>query len=131
MGKTTKILIAEDEKLNFILLKKLLEKTIKSDFNIIHAANGQEAIDFCDVEVDVVLMDIGMPKIDGYEATKILKEEYPDLPIIIQTAHCSVEHEQRAVSVGASAFLPKPIIRKDFQNLIMKFIPNAIFNINL
>ncbi len=127
MKKITQILIAEDEKLNFILLKKLLEKTIKSGFDVIQAVNGQEAIEFCNEEIDIILMDVGMPKVDGFEATKFLKKEYPATPIIIQTAHCSTEYEERAVLSGANAFLPKPIIREDFQNLIMKFIPHVTF----
>lgn len=125
MVETIQILISEDEKLNFLLLKKLLEKFIKIDFKIIHAINGQEALDFCNSNINLVFMDIEMPIMDGFEVTKIIKEKFPNLPVIMQTAHCSNSHKERAITVGCDGFLPKPIIRKDFESIVNQFIFNA------
>jgi len=122
MSKSLHILISEDEKLNFILLKKLLERSYQDNVIIDHAVNGQEAIDICTETVDLVLMDIEMPIMDGFEASIILKQKYPDLPIIIQTAHCSQEHKEKAESIGCDAFMAKPIVRKDFEDLLDQFL---------
>jgi len=125
MSKSLRILISEDEKLNFILLKKLLERSYQDNIVIDHAVNGKEAIDICDGTVDLVLMDIEMPIMDGFEASEILKQRYPDIPIIIQTAHCSQAHKERAKSLGCNAFLAKPIVKKEFEDLLDQFIPKV------
>jgi len=125
MLKPVHILISEDERLNFILLKKLLERSYQDKVIINHAINGKQAVDICDETVDLVLMDIEMPIMNGFEASEILKEKYPNIPIIIQTAHCSQAHKDRANAIGCNAFLSKPIIRKDFENLLNEFVPKV------
>ncbi len=125
MLKKVNILISEDERLNFILLKKLLERIIKSPLNIQHALNGRQAIELCSQQTDLILMDIEMPIMNGFDASKVLKEKYPNIPIIIQTAHCSKDHRLKAKQLGCNAFLAKPIIRKDFETLVSEFIPVA------
>ena len=123
MPKEVTILISEDEKLNFLLLKTLLQKSLDCNVNIIHAVNGQEAVDYCSDTIDLVLMDVEMPIMNGFDASVILKEKYPELPIIIQTAHCSKEHKERAALIGCNAFLPKPIVRKDFETILSQYVP--------
>lgn len=125
MNKPINIIISEDEQLNFILLQKLLQRIIKSPLNIQHAVNGKQAIEFCNPKIDLILMDIEMPIMNGFDASKILKEKYPSIPIIIQTAHCSKDHRLKAQQLGCNAFLAKPIIRKDFETLVSEFIPVA------
>jgi len=117
------IIISEDEKFNFLLLKKLLSKTLSCSINITHAINGQEAIDACKQNTDLILMDVEMPIMNGLDASKIIKEKYPNIPIIIQTAHCTKEQIEKAKNIGCDAFLSKPIIRKDFENVLAKFLP--------
>ena len=75
------ILIAEDMEMNFVLLKKTLEQTRA---NILRAKNGKELVDLIKSgkQIDVVLLDMGMPVMDGYEATKQLREEGYQIPII-------------------------------------------------
>ena len=101
------VLIAEDEDSNFILLEKLLADL---KVNIIRAINGLEAIAVCksNPQVDLVLMDIKMPEMDGYEATKRIKEFRPDLAIIAQTAYSSKEDKNKALGCGCSDFISKP-----------------------
>jgi len=122
MTKPLHILISEDEKLNFILLKKLLEKSYQDNVIIDHAVNGKQAVEICDETVDLVLMDIEMPIMNGFEASEVLKEKYPNIPIIIQTAHCSQAHKEKAQAIGCNAFLSKPIVRKDFEKLLGQFL---------
>jgi CheY-like chemotaxis protein len=88
-----KILVAEDEEINYLYLEILLKDKINLDCAIIHAKDGEEAVSICNSqpEIDVVLMDLKMPNMNGFEALKLIKEERPKLPIIAQTAFSSAE----------------------------------------
>lgn len=100
------ILIAEDVMLNFMLIKRMLKPT---GFKIIHAKNGQEAVDLCNDKIDLVLMDIRMPIMDGLEASKIIRKTYSDLPIIAQTAFTQEDIKQSTLDAGCNDYLTKPI----------------------
>jgi two-component system, cell cycle response regulator DivK len=105
-GKT--ILIAEDEQSNFDFLKILLTRM---NFNVLWAKDGREAVDLCETETSIglVLMDIKMPLLNGYEATRIIKTKRPELPIIAQTAYALVSDKQEADKAGCDGYLSKPI----------------------
>ena len=77
------ILVAEDDKTNYYLLSAMLRGL---PYSLIHAENGQEAIDIVKTTPDIslILMDIKMPVLDGYEATKNIKSDFPEIPIIAQ-----------------------------------------------
>lgn len=109
--KTKTLLIAEDEDSNFMLLEILLSDM---GINIIRAVNGIEAVEFCksNPQIDLVLMDIKMPVMDGYEATIRIKEFKPGLPIIAQTAYSSETDKNKALACGCSDFMTKPIKRE-------------------
>ena len=110
--KTTKtVLIAEDEISNFILLKEMLSN---SGITMIRAKNGLEAVKLCqsNPNIDLVLMDIKMPEMDGYEATKRIKEFKPDLPIIAQTAYVTEADRIKALACGCSDYISKPISKQ-------------------
>lgn len=102
------ILIAEDEPINFMLLQKMLEKT---QMGIIWAKNGQEAVDHTNSNPSIclVLMDIRMPVMDGIEATRIIHEQIPDLPIISVTAYTLSNERDKCKEAGAADFLSKPV----------------------
>ena len=108
-NKTTElktILVAEDENDNFILMEALL---INLNINIIRAMTGVEAIETCKSKhVDIVLMDIKMPVMDGYEATKQIRKFMPDLPIIAQTAYATDTDKNKAMECGCTDFISKP-----------------------
>ena len=90
------LLIAEDNETNFIVLSALLKNT---QITIYRAHNGAEAIKTIDnhPDIDVILMDISMPDMDGIEATHLIKEKFPDKIIIAQTAHnLNIKREQMA-----------------------------------
>jgi len=102
------ILVAEDEDSNFKFLEVLLSnKNIK----IIRAVNGLEAtkIVTANDEIDLVLMDIKMPEMNGYEATKQINSLKPHLPIIAQTAYSNEVDKQKALACGCADYISKPI----------------------
>ncbi len=103
------ILIAEDEDSNFIVLNMLLTKRLSA--KVIRASNGEEAVRLCAEQPDIqlVLMDIKMPVMDGYEATQLIKQNRPDLPVIAITAYGLTGDEHKAISAGCDDYLPKPI----------------------
>ncbi|WP_298520976.1 transporter substrate-binding domain-containing protein [uncultured Kordia sp.] len=110
VDSAVKILIAEDMKLNYIVLQKVLNNVIKNEKEIIWAKNGQEAIDFVkESNFDIVFMDIKMPILNGYEATKQIKALNPDIPVIAQTAYAHEEDINRASTIGFDGYLTKPL----------------------
>jgi CheY-like chemotaxis protein len=105
-GKT--ILIAEDEQSNFDFLKILLTRM---NIKVLWAKNGREAVDLCesDPSINLVLMDIKMPQLNGYEATRLIKNKRPELPIIAQTAYAMISDKMEAENAGCDGYLSKPI----------------------
>ena len=105
------ILVAEDEELNF----KLLEQFITSlNFKIIHAWNGLEAVEVCrsGSHVDLVLMDLKMPVMNGFDACRQIREIKPDLPIIAQTAYSTEVDMEKAIACGCNDYISKPFSRE-------------------
>jgi CheY-like chemotaxis protein len=113
------VLIAEDDDNNFYLMKELL-----SDLNIkiIRASNGIEAVDAVKSgqKIDLVLMDIKMPLMDGYEATRMIHEERPDVTILAQTAYA--DDEIKAMESGCSGFISKPFIKDRFVSMVKEYL---------
>lgn len=113
----TKILYVEDNEDNIYMLKLRLEK---KGYIITTANNGLEGIEKAKVErPDIILMDLGLPVMDGYEATKILKssEDTKNIPIIILTAHALITDLEKAKTIGANDFETKPV---NVVNLVAK-----------
>jgi len=117
-----KILIAEDEEINFLFLEILLKEEIDLECTIVHAKNGEEAVEICKKtpDIDFVLMDLKMPVLDGFEALKLIKAFRPDLPIVAQTAFSSNEDKTRVFAAGFNDFLSKPINKEALQEVIKK-----------
>lgn len=115
-----KILIAEDVESNFLYLNAVLSK-IKAQ--ITWAKNGREAVDRfkADQGYDLILMDLQMPEMNGYEATRQIKAINPEIPIIAQTAFAMAEDRAKALDAGCDEYLAKPIRSKDLLNIIEKF----------
>ncbi|MCD4695340.1 MAG: PAS domain S-box protein [Bacteroidales bacterium] len=110
------ILVAEDEYINFVYLEELLGTT---GAKVYYAKNGQEAVDFAlSNKLDLILMDIKMPELNGYEATAKIRQEKPELPIIAQTAYVNTEDIEKAKAAGCTDFITKPIRRNDLIKII-------------
>lgn len=121
------ILIAEDEPINFYYLEQVLSKTRAT---IIRAVNGQEAVDQCkkDEHIDIVLMDIKMPVLDGIEATKLIKKDKPNMIIVAQTAHAMTSDRDKVISAGCDYYLKKPIKRDDLLSLLSSILDDNTIN---
>ncbi len=117
-----KILIAEDDEINFLYLESLLQLFI-SDAEIIHAKNGQEAVKIVNTrDIDFVFMDLKMPQMDGFEATKRIKEIKPQLKIIAQTAYSGEEDKIKALNAGCDDFLSKPMKKSNIHSILNKYL---------
>jgi len=115
-----RILVAEDEISNFKLLEIYLNKT---NADILWAKNGAEAIKMVsDNQIDLVLMDIKMPVMDGIEASKRIKVLLPELPIIAQTAFAFSVEVEEILKSGVNAYITKPINKVELYNLLTKFM---------
>jgi PAS domain S-box-containing protein len=114
-----KILVAEDIDSNFQLIKYFLTGT---NAEIIRAVNGQEAVNYCmsDKSIDLILMDIKMPVMDGYTATRIIRENNISIPIIAQTAYAN--DKENALKAGCTAFVSKPFDKKGLLSVINELI---------
>ncbi len=106
--KNVKILVAEDEESNYMYLEEILDAY---QIDIYRAKNGQEALTILKKHPDVafVLMDIKMPVMNGLEATKEIKKQYPGIPVIAQTAYATPEDIKKAKMAGCDDYLVKPI----------------------
>jgi CheY-like chemotaxis protein len=105
------ILVAEDEESNFMLIKVLLSHY---NLNLLRAKNGADAVMICRSvkPIDLILMDLKMPVMDGYEATRQIREFLPEMPIIALTAYSTEVDKNKAISAGCNDFISKPI-KKD------------------
>jgi len=115
------ILIADDDLLSRKYFAKVL---VSTKVGLIFVKNGEEAIDYCcdQSTVDLVLMDIKMPLKDGITATKEIKKNCPDIPIIIQTAYAFDYDKANAFASGSDEFITKPIRREHLFELLDKYL---------
>lgn len=115
------ILIAEDEDSNYLYLEAVLQKTGAS---LLWARSGEEAIDACkqNPKVDLILMDLQMPNINGYEARQQIKTMYPEIPQIAQTAFAMADDEKRAMDAGFDAYISKPIRKGNLLAIVGRFL---------
>ena len=111
------ILVAEDDNINFLLFQKIIQLR---NYNVVRAINGQEAIDICinNPEIDLVLMDIKMPVMNGFEALEKIKVIRPKLIVIAQTAYSSREDEEKIFKSGFYGYITKPIDREKLFEII-------------
>lgn len=115
------ILVAEDEISNFKLIEAILSR---NGYKVIRAENGKEAVDLCHnrSDIDLVLMDIRMPVMDGLIATKEIKKFNSDLPIIAQTAYAMDGDENKAIKEGCDDYISKPINKRLLLEKIKYFL---------
>lgn len=120
-----KVLIAEDNNVNMYLATTIIKK-ISPNAEIIEARNGEEAVSLTELtQPDIVLMDIQMPLMSGYEATIAIKKNplYKDLPIVAITAGNVKGEKEKSQSVGMVDFFPKPIIEATLRTIFDKWLP--------
>lgn len=109
------ILIAEDMDDNYLLYKIYLEKK----YNLVRAENGEEAISmFLECTPAIILMDIGMPVVDGYQATEAIRQLSSNVPIVAVTAFAYDEDKRKVMSRGFNGYLPKPLNKEALFNML-------------
>ncbi len=118
-GKT--VLVTEDEEINFLFINAILSS---ANATVVHAWNGKQAVDYIKENnaVDLILMDIKMPIMNGFTATKIIKTLQPSLPIIAQTAYTLSDDREKCMDVGCVAYITKPIRKNELLSVIAEHI---------
>jgi PAS domain S-box-containing protein len=110
------ILIVEDDEMNTKFLRIILTKTRAKLF---YSDNGLEAVEMAKKTIfDLILMDIQIPLLNGYEATRLIKSQSPSTIIIAQTAHAMLDERSHCIEAGCDDYLPKPINRKELLSKI-------------
>ena len=121
MSARKRILVVEDQELNRALLVQILEDT----YAVLVSVDGADAIAQAERErPDLILMDFGMPVLDGWEATRRIKAhpELRHIPIIAITSHAMVGDEQRARDAGCDDYMAKPIHEDELRDKIRHFL---------
>ena len=116
------ILVAEDDEINYLYIKEIFRGT---GARLIHAVNGKEAFEICqnNNNIDIVLIDIKMPVMNGYEAIKRIREFRPDLPIIAQTAFALSNEMLKAFNAGSNNYISKPYKKEQLLAMVSKYKP--------
>ena len=116
------ILIAEDDPTSTLLLQSILKA---QNISILCAENGWEAVELVQhhPEINLVLMDIKMPVMNGYEATRLIKLHRPLLPVIAQSAFTALEDRQKAKEAGCDSFITKPINNRELLEHLQVLLP--------
>lgn len=119
--KNLNILIAEDDEVSFKYLSLAIKDMAKE---INHAKNGIEAIEICKKkpDLDLILMDIKMPILNGFEATKKIREFNKDIKIIAQTAFALDEDKKKSLEIGCNDYISKPINRDKLKEVLIKWV---------
>ena len=117
-GKT--ILVAEDEDLNYKVLESAL---LRTNAKVLRANNGLEAVEqIRDNHIDLVLMDIQMPTMDGYKATQAIKRINHNIPVIAQTSFAMEGEKEKCLFAGCDDYMPKPLDLNELFNKINRYI---------
>ncbi len=118
-GEKITVLVVEDEEINWLYINEILKKQAK----LLHAVNGVVALDLVkkNQDIDLVLMDIKLPDINGLELTKMIKAINKNLPVVAQTAYALAGDREKALNAGCVEYLTKPVRRDELLNLVSDF----------
>lgn len=117
-----RVLVVEDNRDNMTLIVDVLESL---DYDVIQAKDGEQGVELARSErPDLILMDLSLPKIDGWEATRTIKAEddLRQIPIIALTAHAMVGDRERALEAGCDDYMTKPINLQTLATKLTKFL---------
>jgi len=118
---TKSILVVEDEYINYYFIAEVLKDT---NVHLLWAKDGLSAVEMCQNEnqIDLILMDLQLPKLDGYSATQRIKAIMPKVPIIAQTAYATKTQQDKCFQVGCIDYIAKPYLAGALLNIIEKHI---------
>jgi len=120
--KDRKLIIVEDDEAGYQYFESLLKKT---GIRIVWIRNGVEFVNYIEKEeypADIILMDILIPLKNGIDATRIVKEKYPKIPVVIVTAYASREIREKSFLAGCDAYLTKPILPHTLLKTVGEFL---------
>jgi PAS domain S-box-containing protein len=114
------ILVAEDDDISYFLIRETLNR---SNISSVHASNGREAVNIVKSgkDIDLILMDIKLPVLNGLDATREIKKLKPEIPVIAQSAYVSQEEIQGSIDAGCDDYISKPVDIDELLKKIMKF----------
>jgi CheY-like chemotaxis protein len=113
------ILVVEDESSNYRYVEALLANRVK----LVWVNNGADAIKICsEAPIDLILMDVKLPKIDGFEATRRIKEIKPNIPVIAVTAYAMEADKNESIQAGCDNYISKPYKMEELFSLINTYI---------
>ncbi len=118
---TKKILIAEDDSSNYMFLESLLRST---EAELIWARNGQQAVDIHAErdDIDLILMDIRLPEMNGLQATKKIRSTNKDIPIIALTAFAFADDREKSMEAGCTEYISKPVKIEELKRVLQKYL---------
>ncbi len=119
MTEPVRILVADDEPNLRRVLGAIL---VRDGYEVVQAENGEEALALVDDGVDVVISDLRMPRLDGMEVLRRIVAEHPDVPVIMITAHGSVDSAVEAVKLGAFDYVEKPFEQEHIRQIVGKAV---------
>ena len=121
------ILVTEDEEVNRLYLEALLKK-VDSNIHIIQASTGEEAVNICkqNQKIDLVLMDIKLPELNGIDATKQIKQMHPELPVIAQSAFASPSEIEKTMLAGFSEYITKTIDKEKMEKVLEQYLSQKV-----
>ncbi len=117
--KKLKILVVEDDEISYSLMSKTIQKISKE---VLHTINGVDAVEICrtNPDIDLILMDIRMPRMDGNEATRQIRQFNKDVIIIAQSAYAFTGDKEKSIDAGSNDYISKPINKTLLYELIKK-----------
>jgi CheY-like chemotaxis protein len=116
-----KILIAEDDSANYLFIESFLKQT---NADILWAKDGKEALDIfnADPSLDMILMDLKMPDINGIEATRTIRKTNQDIPVIALTAYAFADDKENSIKAGCNAYLSKPVKIEQLSEILSTYL---------
>lgn len=116
------ILIVDDHEQVRCLLKEWLE-TVFPDFSIAEASSGEEAVAVAKATLPrLVIMDIGLPRMDGLRATRLIKESLPNASVVILSMHEEEQYREDALAAGVNAYVPKRLMKSDLLPTVSRLL---------
>lgn len=118
-GKT--LLLVEDEEVNYIYINELL---VSTGINLLRVVTGEEAVNICQsaLPIDLILMDMRLPGINGFDATRLIKRIRRDIPIVAQTAYAMENEKEQCLEAGCDHYMTKPFDQEVFFDVLNNFL---------
>ncbi|HQQ12064.1 MAG TPA: response regulator, partial [Bacteroidales bacterium] len=117
--KESLILIAEDDEVSQMLTEKILRK---EGFRTVFASNGNQAIEQLVLKPDLILLDLKMPGLSGFDTARAIRITHPDIPIVALTAYALAGDREKALSAGCNAYITKPLSKALLLKTLKKFL---------